>query len=137
MWHFGNWRCDRVGPLACGRVGNALFFGLPGNPVAVMVTFYEFVQPAIKRLMGCRDILTPVVRVPCRSSLKKSPGRVEYQRAVFESVNGEMSVRSTGKQGPGRLSSMSMANCMIILPAEAERIEPGTLVDVQLFDGLT
>ncbi|MEM7210146.1 MAG: gephyrin-like molybdotransferase Glp [Pseudomonadota bacterium] len=123
-------------PLACGRVGDALFFGLPGNPVAVMVTFYEFVKPAIAQLMGCVDLDSPTVRVPCISHLKKSRGRVEYQRGIYTCVDGEMQVITTGKQGAGRLSSMSAANCMIVLPAEVDTIEPGTLVDVQLFEGL-
>ena len=124
-------------PLASGRVGDALFFGLPGNPVAVMITFYEFVQPAIRRLMGCDELFSPTVRVPCATRLKKSPGRTEYQRGVFENIDGVMSVRTTGKQGAGRLSSMSAANCIIVLPPEASTIEPGDLVDIQLFEGLT
>ncbi|MEM7294015.1 MAG: gephyrin-like molybdotransferase Glp [Pseudomonadota bacterium] len=123
-------------PLAFGTVGDAYFFGLPGNPVAVMVTFYEFVQPALRRLMGCSQTLTPTVPAVCQSSLKKSPGRVEYQRGLLALVDGELQVSSTGKQGAGRLSSMSAANCLIVLPPEIERIAPGTRVEVQPFEGL-
>ncbi len=123
-------------PLACGRVGNALFFGLPGNPVAVMVAFYEFVQPAIRQLMGCTEVFTPRLCVPCTSTLRKSPGRVEYQRGILETIDGVPTVRTTGKQGAGRLSSMCAANCMIVLPPTLARVEPGDVVEVQLFEGL-
>ena len=123
-------------PLASGRIGKALFFGLPGNPVAVMVTFYELVQPTIRRLMGCNTLSVPTMRVPCTSALKKSLGRVEYQRGILENVDGVPTVRSSGRQGAGRLSSMCTANCMIVLGANVEKIEPGALVDVQLFEGM-
>ena len=126
-------------PLAFGRVGNALFFGLPGNPVAVMVTFYQFVQPALMRMMGNSEAQpNPTVRVPCMSHLRKKPGRVEVYRAILErDGDGRATVRSTGKTGSGLLHTMSDANCFIVLPQEADSVEPGTEVDVQPFFGLT
>ena len=124
-------------PLAFGRVGNACFFGLPGNPVSVMVTFYQFVQPALRKLMGENrtDIIT--MKVPSASRLKKRPGRLEYQRGIMErDADGQLLVRKTGAQGSGILSSMSQANCFIVLSIESSTVEPGDLVDVQPFFGL-
>lgn len=101
-----------------------------------MVAFYEFVQPAIRQLMGCTEVFTPRLCVPCTSTLRKSPGRVEYQRGILETIDGVPTVRTTGKQGAGRLSSMCAANCMIVLPPTLARVEPGDVVEVQLFEGL-
>ncbi len=124
-------------PLAFGKINQAYFFGLPGNPVSVMVTFYQFVQPAIRHLMGEQDSNSFTFKVPCTSQLKKRPGRVEFQRGVLErNDNGELTVRKTGAQGSGILNSMSKANCFIILPLENEGIEVGAMVDVQPFYGL-
>lgn len=124
-------------PLAHGRVGAAAFFGLPGNPVAVMVTFLQFVQPALKHLCGMSD-LEPL-ELPARSlsRLRKSLGRVEYQRGIMRlDEQGEVVVASTGKQGAGRLSSMSQANCLIVIDSEVAAVEPGDRVRVQPFHGL-
>ncbi|MBX2839595.1 MAG: molybdopterin molybdenumtransferase MoeA [Gammaproteobacteria bacterium] len=124
-------------PLAVGNMGDALFFGLPGNPVAVMVTFLEFVQPAIKTLMGIHDVTPVQFPAECRSSLRKTQGRVEYQRGIFSrDADGKLVVISTGKQGAGRLSSMCLANCMIVLAPEMAKVEPGDCVDIQPFYGL-
>lgn len=125
-------------PLAFGRIGDASFFGLPGNPVAVMVTFYQFVQPALLRMMGSNDAHpNPTVRVTCDSRLRKKPGRVEVYRAILtRDADGRPSVRSSGKTGSGLLHTMSDANCFIILPEDAESVEPGAEVDVQPFFGL-
>ena len=124
-------------PLTIGRLKDTYFFGLPGNPVSVMVTFYQFVQPALKKLMG-ETIYEPVIlKVPCVSKLRKRPGRVEYQRGVLEKdKDGQMVVRKTGKQGSGILRSMADANCFIVLPLENSGVEPGEDVDVQLFHGI-
>jgi molybdopterin molybdotransferase len=125
-------------PLAYGRVGNAHFFGLPGNPVSVMVTFYQFVRDALLKLSG-RDPVepTPTFKVPCTSSLKKAPGRTEFQRAVLtRGADGQWTVRATGEQGSGILRSMSEANCFIILPTDQGNVTPGTLVDVQVMEGV-
>ena len=126
-------------PIAFGRVGDAVFFGLPGNPVAVMVTFYQFVQPALLRMMGSTDTQpNPTVRAVCESPLRKKPGRVEVYRAILgRDHDGRTTVRSTGKSGSGLLHTMSDANCFIILPEDGESIQPGEEVDVQPFFGLT
>ena len=124
-------------PLAYGNIGDAAFFGLPGNPVAVMVTFLQFVQPALRFLSGNTDVFAMEIPARCLSKLRKSPGRVEYQRGVMRlDENGELVVESTGKQGAGRLSSMSRANCLIIIAAEKNGVMPGDKVMVQPFRGL-
>jgi len=125
-------------PLAYGRIGNAHFFGLPGNPVAVMVTFYQFVRDALLHLQG-RTTSTPLPtqKVVCTSPIKKAPGRTEFQRGILsQDAEGRWSVRTTGDQGSGILSSMSQANCFIILPAEQGNTPAGATVDVQLLEGL-
>jgi molybdopterin molybdotransferase len=124
-------------PLAFGRIGDAWFFGLPGNPVSVMVTFYQFVQPALRRLMGERHHAPLRVQAVCASRLKKRPGRMEFQRGVLETgADGRAVVRKTGAQGSGILSSMSHANCFIVLPMDSAGVEPGAVVDVEPFFGL-
>jgi molybdopterin molybdotransferase len=125
-------------PLAYGKIGQAHFFGLPGNPVSVMVTFYQFVREALLILMGrSQDIAMPVLRATCVSALKKAPGRTEFQRGILsQNKNGEWTVRVTGEQGSGILRSMSQANCFIILPESQGNVVPGTLVEVQVLDGL-
>jgi len=125
-------------PLAFGRVNSAAFFGLPGNPVAVMVTFYQFVQPALQRMMGEDPISAPALfSARSLSRFRKQPGRTEFQRAIVESNgDGELVVRSTGTQGSGILRSMSLANCFVVLPDDAGDIEPGMSVRVQPFFGL-
>ncbi|WP_232470183.1 MULTISPECIES: molybdopterin molybdotransferase MoeA [Methylococcus] len=125
-------------PLTFGSVGGAAFFGLPGNPVAAMVTFYQFVQPALRRMAGEWPLPVPVLfKAVCLSSLRKRPGRVEFQRGIVEpDGGGRMVVRKTGQQGSGILTSMSQANCFIVLPLDSGPVEPGSLVDVQPFFGL-
>jgi molybdopterin molybdotransferase len=126
-------------PLAFGRVAGTLFFGLPGNPVSVMATFYQVVQPALERLIGVADP-DPVVRLEavCESELRKKPGRLEVQRGILSlGDDGRYRVRTTGLQGSGVLSSMGRANCFIILPLEQGRVTPGETVMVQPFRGLT
>jgi molybdopterin molybdotransferase len=124
-------------PLAFGHIDACHFFGLPGNPVSAMVTFYQFVQPALLAMMGLSDHEPLLLQLPCVSDLRKAPGRVEFQRGIMESDSeGRLTVRSTGRQGSGMLSSMGTANCFIILPQEAARVEAGSLVTVQPFAGL-
>ena len=124
-------------PLAFGKVDKAYFFGLPGNPVSVMVTFYQFVQPALRLLSGDSDPEAVTVKARCVSKLKKRPGRIEYQRGILQrDESGQMTVRKTGAQGSGILSSMSQANCFIILPMDNAGVEPGSEVDVQPFFGI-
>jgi len=125
-------------PLAYGRVGSAHFFGLPGNPVSVMVTFYQFVRDALYVLMG-RDPVPPlpVLKAVCISALKKAPGRTEFQRGILSrDANGVWTVRVTGEQGSGILRSMAEANCFIIMPTEQGNIAPGALVEVQVMEGV-
>lgn len=124
-------------PLAVGRIGSAYFFGLPGNPVSVMATFYQFVLPALQRLGGAEPAPPLVLRVPCTTALKKTAGRLEYQRGVLSAdADGQLSVSTTGLQGSHVLTSMSRANCFIILPAGSEGAAAGELVEVQPFAGL-
>jgi molybdopterin molybdotransferase len=124
-------------PLAFGDLGHALFFGLPGNPVAVMVTFYQFVQPALLRLMGSQPSEYPLLRARTSGTLKKRPGRIEYQRAwLARDPSGDYVVTATNEQGSGILSSMTNANCFVVLGMETARVEAGTVVDVQPFFGM-
>jgi molybdopterin molybdotransferase len=125
-------------PIAFGHVGKALFFGLPGNPVSVMATFYQLVQPALRKLAGERATDPPVlVRATCQSKLKKKAGRLEFQRGILErDQHGRYQVRGASHQGAGVLRSMTEANCFIVLPLEQESVQPGTEVEVQPFAGL-
>jgi molybdopterin molybdotransferase len=125
-------------PIAYGRFGEALFFGLPGNPVSVMVTFYQVVRPALRALMGATDHEPPIlVRAACETRLRKKPGRLEFQRGVLvQRPDGAYAVRSTGHQGAGVLRSMSEANCFIVLGLEPGDGAPGDEVEVQPFAGL-
>jgi molybdopterin molybdotransferase len=125
-------------PIAFGRVGRAYFFGLPGNPVSAMVTFYQLVQPALRALQGAADADSPILlRATCESRLRKQPGRLEFQRGILSrSPSGAYTVRSAGHQGAATLLSMSGANCFIILPLEQGDVAPGTEVEVQPFAGL-
>jgi molybdopterin molybdotransferase len=124
-------------PMAFGRVGSAFLFGLPGNPVAVMVTFYQFVRDALLHLSGrSDDYAIPLLKVKAAAALRKLPGRTEYQRGVLFREDGEWKVRTTGQQGSGVLRSMSEANCFIVLEHARGKVEAGELVSVQLFDGL-
>ncbi len=125
-------------PLAYGRIGDAHFFGLPGNPVSVMVTFYQFVRDALLALQGQRNLApVPTFKVPLAAPIRKAPGRTEFQRGILtgDAATG-YTVRTTGDQGSGILSSMSRANCFIVLPAECGNVAAGELVDVQLLEGL-
>jgi molybdopterin molybdotransferase len=129
-------------PMAFGKIADAgneaHFFGLPGNPVAVMVTFYQFVRDALLALSGrTDDYVLPLLQVPCTSSMKKSPGRTEFQRGLLaRDERGRWSVSPTGAQGSGVLRSMAEANCFIVLEHERGSVKPGDLVQVQLFQGL-
>ena len=124
-------------PLAFGTVDDAIFIGLPGNPVSVMATFYQFALPTLRRMMGQQNIEPIITKVPCKTMLKKRPGRTDFQRGILSrNENGVLEVDGSGMQASHILSGMSKANCFIILPAESGNIEAGTLVDVQAFDGI-
>lgn len=123
-------------PLSFGKLGQTLFFGLPGNPVSVMVTFQIFVKPAISKLAGESEFFEPRLLLRTVSDLRKRPGRMEYQRGVMSiDESGETVVSTTGDQGSGILSSMSRANCFIILPDDSDGAEAGDRVEVQPFFG--
>jgi len=125
-------------PLAYGRIGDAHFFGLPGNPVSVMVTFYQFVRDALLVLQGRRGVTSvPTFAARLAAPIRKAPGRTEFQRGVLSpDPAGGYNVRTTGDQGSGILSSMSRANCFIVLPTECGNVEAGQMVEVQLLEGL-
>jgi molybdopterin molybdotransferase len=121
-------------PLAIGNIDNAVFFGVPGNPVSAMATFYQFVQPALKKMMGMQHPFKTLLKVPCMTALNKEPGRLEYQRGILDyNQDGELFVQTTGIQGSHILTSMSQANCFIILPAENAGVAAGDRVEVQPF----
>lgn len=124
-------------PLTFGRIGEAWFFGLPGNPVSVMVTYYQFVRPALRQLMGETDTAPLILPARCASRLRKRPGRTEFQRGILSTgQDGGLEVSKTGAQGSGVLRSMSLANCFILLPEDSTGAEPGEMVNVQPFQGL-
>lgn len=124
-------------PLAFGFVNDAVFFGLPGNPVSVMATFYQFALPTLKTIMGLNIIKPTVIKVACKTDLRKAPGRTDFQRGIMRtSERGELVVESIGMQASHVLSGMSKANCFIILPQESGNVKAGTLVNVQPFRGL-
>jgi molybdopterin molybdotransferase len=122
-------------PLTYGAIGDSVFMGLPGNPVAVMVTFSLFVGTAIRKLAGSPDWQPPLFKARSTQDLRKKPGRHEYLRGIAsKDENNDWQVEKTGMQGSGILTSMSRANCFIVLPAENSGIKVDDLVDVQLFD---
>ena len=125
-------------PLAYGKLGQAHFFGLPGNPVSAMVTFYQFVRDALLVLMGVPEPQPiPTFRAVCTSPIKKAPGRTEFQRGILSlSADGRWTVRVTGDQSSGILSSMSQANCFIVLPDAQGATPVGAEVDVQVLEGI-
>ena len=124
-------------PMAFGRIGDAWLFGLPGNPVAVMVTFYQFVRDALLHLAGRTDDFSiPLLKAVSSQPIRKVPGRTEFQRGILFKDADEWKVRTTGQQGSGVLRSMSEANCFIVLEHERGKVEAGEPVSVQLFDGL-
>jgi molybdopterin molybdotransferase len=123
-------------PMAVGRIGDAVLFGLPGNPVAVMVTFLAFVRPALLRMMGARPEPTIYLRARSAEPLRKKPGRTEYQRGIVtRDADGGLHVRTTGNQGSGVLSSMVQANGLVVLHHAQGSVAVGDEVDVMMFDG--
>lgn len=130
-------------PMAVGRIKAAdraigtVMFGLPGNPVAVMVTFLAFVRPALLQMMGCTDTPPPLLKARSVQSLRKKPGRTEYQRGwVDTDGQGQLQVRVTGDQGSGVLSSMDKANGLIVLHHHQGPVAQGQSVDVMMFSGV-
>ena len=124
-------------PMAVGRIGNAVLFGRPGNPVAVMVTFLAFVRPALLRMMGADGAAPPLLKARSEEAMRKKPGRTEYQRGIVtRTMAGALSVRITGNQGSGVLSSMVQANGLIVLHHAQGDIGAGDEVDVMMFEGM-
>jgi len=129
-------------PLAFGKIKDAWFFGLPGNPVSVMVTFYMFVQPALKKMMGSAYHEPLIINATSNTQLRKRPGRIEYQRGVLTRIEHSdptvcnYEVIKTGAQGSGILRSMSNANCFIILPTDSSDVEIGDSVQVLPFEAI-
>ncbi len=120
-----------------GSSRKTLFFGLPGNPVAVMVTFYQFVRSALLQLNGASQTEAPLTQAIAEAPIRKKPGRTEFQRAILgRGADGKPTVKLTGSQGAGILRSMSEANCFVILPHDQGNVAAGDWVDVALFDGL-
>lgn len=120
-----------------GKSCSTLFFGLPGNPVAVMVTFYQFVRAALLQLNGASQTEPPLMQAISAEPIRKKAGRTEFQRAILgRNAEGRPTVKITGSQGAGILRSMSEANCFVILGHEQENIAAGDWVDIALFDGL-
>jgi molybdopterin molybdotransferase len=127
-------------PMAVGRITqgdrSAVLFGLPGNPVAVMVTFAAFVRPALQQLMGWQAPPLPMLKAQSTEALRKKPGRTEYQRGIVSTnAAGELQVSITGNQGSGVLSSMVQANGLIVLGHAQGNVAVGDAVDVMMFDG--
>lgn len=124
-------------PLAFGHINNTIFFGLPGNPVSAMATFYQFVQPSLRLLEG-ETLSSPLtLKAKCLSALKKRPGRKDFQRGIVSNdEKGQLVVDTTGIQGSHMLSSMSKANCFIVLERDDADIDAGSLVEVQPFNEL-
>lgn len=130
-------------PMAVGRIprpgasGHTVLFGLPGNPVAVMVTFLAFVRPALLRMMGCQGCAPVLLKARSTEALRKKPGRTEYQRGTVSTApDGSLQVRTTGNQGSGVLSSMVAANGLIVLHHGQGNVAVGDEVDVMVFDGV-
>ncbi|MBL0424643.1 molybdopterin molybdotransferase MoeA [Ramlibacter alkalitolerans] len=123
-------------PMAVGRIGDAVLFGLPGNPVAVMVTFLAFVRPALLRMMGARVAAPVYLKARSAEAMRKKPGRTEYQRGIVAAAaDGTLQVRTTGNQGSGVLSSMVQANGLIVLHHAQGNVAAGDPVDVMMFEG--
>ena len=124
-------------PMAVGRIGQSILFGLPGNPVAVMVTFLAFVRPALLQMMGCCTKAAPLLKARSGEPIRKKPGRTEYQRGVVRTASdGRLEVATTGNQGSGVLSSMVHANGLIVLHHAQGNVAVGDEVDVMMFDGV-
>ena len=128
-------------PMAFGRIrsggDSAVLFGLPGNPVAVMVSFYFFVRDALLHMMGALPSPLLPVRAQAATNFSKREGRTEFQRGVIsQNADGTLTVRTTGEQGSGILRSMAEANCIVVLPEESGKVKTGEWVEVVPFEGL-
>ena len=125
-------------PIAFGTINSAALFGLPGNPVAVMVTWCFLLKPALEKMIGITDLTrNPSLTAISLSNIRKRPGRTEFQRGILkQGENGQWTVQTTGKQGSGILTSMHLANAFIVLQHEQGNVDIGDEVLVQPFSGL-
>ena len=119
-------------PLAIGRIGNALFLGLPGNPVSAIVTYLLFVAPTIDRLGGHEPSPPLILAATMKGSVRHSTGRREYLRGTLRSFDGQLVVTPTGDQGSNRLATLAGANCLVVVNEDREDVEDGEAVDVIL-----
>ena len=138
LGELGFWRLNlKPGkPLAFGRVGEALFLGLPGNPVSTIVTYLLIAKPAVEKLCGMTPSQPVVVAAELTEPIAHKPGREEYQRGVATYAGGEVRVRTTGDQGSNRMSTFADANCLIRIPKSSGSLAPGARVEVLPFAGL-
>ena len=120
-------------PLAVGRIGSAHFFGLPGNPVASMLTFHLFVRPALWKLAGRRELFPPRFHAVAMEPMSKKPGRREFKRGILSYTGERWEVRITGPQGSGILTSMTLANCFVVIEEERGDVAAGDTVSVEPF----
>jgi molybdopterin molybdotransferase len=121
-------------PFAFGQLGNALFCGLPGNPVSSYVTFEKLVTPVLQKLSGQKYLPTPHFVAKAACLIKKRPGREDYQRGIFyRDEYGKLWVKPNGKQGSGIMSSIANANCYIVLDQDAGDMKQGEAVNIQPF----
>jgi molybdopterin molybdotransferase len=120
-------------PVAVGRIGAAHFFGLPGNPVASMLTFHLFVRPTLWKLAGRRELHPPRLAAVATEPMRKRPGRREFKRGILTQAGERWEVRTTGPQGSGILTSMAQANCFIVIEDERGDVAAGERVWVEPF----
>jgi molybdopterin molybdotransferase len=121
-------------PLAFGRIGETPIFGLPGNPVSSFVSFEQFVRPSLRKALGCSDLSHKTVQAKLTRTIHKKPGRLHFLSAIVSWSNGEYTVTPAGEQGSGILKSAANANGLLIFPLEADEIQQGQEVAVQLLE---
>ena len=121
-------------PLAFGMIEGKPAFGLPGNPVSVMVSFEQFVRPAIRKMMGYKNIFRPLINGIVKETVKIRKGKKHFIRCVISIENGKYMVSTTGAQGSGMLTSMAAANGLMVVPEDRDCVEPGDVVKVQVLD---
>jgi molybdopterin molybdotransferase len=119
-------------PVVFGTIEDKIFFGLPGNPVSVMVSFMQFVRPALLKMAGCIKIEKPLLKAQITENITKRKDRKYFIRGIFYIKDGKLLVTTTGPQGSGILTSMSDSNCLIVLPEAGDLIKTGDFVDIQL-----
>ena len=122
-------------PLAFGKWEQTLFFGLPGNPASAMVTFELFVRPTLRNLRGLPDLFRPTVQAQLTEPVSHPPGRRSYLRAFVTCENDTYSVRPIGKQGSGMLTSLTLANALLVLPDDVPTLDIGAFATVLLLEG--